>query len=112
MSFEKFSQAGLLSVPKAAEDCRTPKRGRPCEHTLRACVLECGGAPPLFERIMRGHGTAQDVDQRPSYERRIFKVRQSRYKRQFVQEYGQSADRRQRLQKFGVEIDPRAGEGD
>jgi hypothetical protein len=80
--------------------------------THYACVLECGGAPPLFERIMRGHGTAEDIDQRPSYERRIFKVRQSRYKRQFVQEYGRSADRRQRLQKFGVEIDPRAGEGD
>jgi len=33
---------------KAAQHCRTPKRGRDCEHTFLACVLECGGAPPLF----------------------------------------------------------------
>src|SRR5207244_11319924 len=33
------------------EHCRTPKRGRPYKRRLRACVVECGGAPPLFERI-------------------------------------------------------------
>ena len=39
--------------PKAAEHCRTPKRGRHRERTRGACVLECGGAPPLFKRESR-----------------------------------------------------------
>ena len=73
-------------------------------------VLASTHYAPAFWNAAVLRRTAGDVDQRPSYERRIFKVRQSRYKRQFVQEYGQSADRR--LQKFGVEIDLRAGEGD
>ncbi len=33
---------------KAAKHCRSPKRGRDCECIFLACILECGGAPPLF----------------------------------------------------------------
>jgi hypothetical protein len=33
---------------KAVQQHRTPKRGRDFERTFLACVLECGGAPPLF----------------------------------------------------------------
>jgi hypothetical protein len=32
---------------KIAAATRTPKRGRRCERRVRACVLECGGVPPL-----------------------------------------------------------------
>ena len=34
---------------KAAQQCRTPKRGRDSNRIFLACVLECGGAPPLFK---------------------------------------------------------------
>ena len=34
---------------KAAEHCRTPKRGRHRKSQFFASVLECGGAPPLFD---------------------------------------------------------------
>jgi hypothetical protein len=33
---------------KAPEHWRNPKRGGKIEHRKIACVLECGGAPPLF----------------------------------------------------------------
>ena len=36
------------AAPKAAKHWRTPKCGRARKLTFRACVLECGGAPPLF----------------------------------------------------------------
>ncbi len=36
---------------KAAKHCRTPKRGRDCERIFLACVLECGGAPPLLDSL-------------------------------------------------------------
>ena len=35
-------------APKAAKHCRTPKCGRARKLTFRTCILECGGAPPLF----------------------------------------------------------------
>jgi hypothetical protein len=34
---------------KAAQKRRTPKRGRPAQRAVHACVLECGGVPPLFK---------------------------------------------------------------
>jgi hypothetical protein len=33
---------------KAAKHCRTPRHVRNCDRTFLVCVLECGGAPPLF----------------------------------------------------------------
>jgi hypothetical protein len=37
---------------KAAEHCRTPKRGRHSNRAPGACVLECGGAPPLSNLVI------------------------------------------------------------
>src|SRR5205823_9327039 len=34
--------------PKASEHRRTTQRGRRSSPRILACVLECGGAPPLF----------------------------------------------------------------
>src|SRR5438105_13658225 len=36
---------------KAAKHCRTPKRSRDCERIFLACVVECGGTPPLFDSL-------------------------------------------------------------
>src|SRR5439155_11064607 len=36
---------------KAAKHCRTPKRSRDCERIFVACVLECGGTPPLLDSL-------------------------------------------------------------
>ena len=57
---QERSRAAFLD-PKAAEHRRTPQRGRLSERTILACVLECGGAPPLLRRAM-----SQDCPERAS----------------------------------------------
>src|SRR5438874_11480846 len=39
----------LVGWSKAAENCRTPKRGRDMERRLDASVLDCGGTPLLLD---------------------------------------------------------------
>src|SRR5437773_7808302 len=39
----------LVGWSKAAENCRTPKRGRDIERRLDACVLYSGGTPSLLD---------------------------------------------------------------
>jgi len=40
---------GNAGRAKAAQQPRTPKRGRHCARTIVACVLECAGAPALLK---------------------------------------------------------------
>src|SRR5713101_8264448 len=49
--FENLRIRPRFSQPKAAEHWRTPKRGRRCKRTVRACVLECGAAAPLSREL-------------------------------------------------------------
>jgi hypothetical protein len=49
---------------KAPEHWRTPKRGRACKLTLRDGVLECGGAPPLFNSVEQENGEVWKTERR------------------------------------------------
>ena len=49
---------------KASEHWRIPKRGRTCKLTLRAGVLECGGAPPLFNSVELENGEVWKIERR------------------------------------------------
>jgi hypothetical protein len=44
-----FGTVSLAKHEKAAQQRRTPKRGRHFEPVIVACVLECAGAPALLE---------------------------------------------------------------
>jgi len=43
---------------KAVEPYRSPKRNRDFERRAVACVLECGGAPPLCHLVQLRHSAA------------------------------------------------------
>ena len=49
-SHQSDQHALCPNASKAAEHRGTPQRSRPSTRTILACVLECGGGPPLLDR--------------------------------------------------------------